>query len=288
MKIAEMHMWFRQYAQQMGMQNVRAILPEQIDTLINTSIQDIIDEVITKNVGLTNDRIISDNSKLASINALRSLYRVKTLTCDGREPNIELGLNTHPSDYANIPLEFTSLSATLPDYRYIVDFAVNYDLGSGKISRWFPIRIVNDSNLADILNDWVLAPRVRTPIMVIYADASNSESGEDMASTEGSTFDIYFGENEPIEDVASAITIHEIRMSYIKVPNKVKYLSDIGSDNINSDLPEQLHIPMLKHAVDLYRASISGNLFVTQDQNRDQQREMVRNEARPDNDGYQS
>ena len=31
MTIAEMHVWFRQYAQQMGMQNVRAILPEQID-----------------------------------------------------------------------------------------------------------------------------------------------------------------------------------------------------------------------------------------------------------------
>mgnify|MGYP006955536998 CR=1 FL=1 len=29
-----MHVMFRQYAQQMGMQNVRAILPEQIDLLI--------------------------------------------------------------------------------------------------------------------------------------------------------------------------------------------------------------------------------------------------------------
>ena len=37
MTIAEMHVWFRQYAQQMGMQNVRAILPEQIDLLINNS-----------------------------------------------------------------------------------------------------------------------------------------------------------------------------------------------------------------------------------------------------------
>ena len=202
MKIAEMHMWFRQYAQQMGMQNVRAILPEQIDTLINTSIQDIIDEVITKNVGTTNDRVISDNSKLASINALRSLYRVRTLHCDGREPEIDLGTANHPSDYANTPLEFTSLGATLPDYRYIVDFAVNYNLGSDKISRWFPIRIVNDSNLADILNDWVLAPRVRTPIMVIYADAANDESGESMAETEGSTFDIY-----PADGSAKALLV---------------------------------------------------------------------------------
>ena len=80
MTIAEMHVWFRQYATQMGMQNVRAILPEQIDTLINTSIKDTIDEVVNRNVGTTNDRIITDNAKLANINALRTLYTVKTYT----------------------------------------------------------------------------------------------------------------------------------------------------------------------------------------------------------------
>ena len=80
MTIAEMHVWFRQYATQMGMQNVRAILPEQIDTLINTSIKDTIDEVVNRNVGTTNDRIITDNAKLANINALRTLYKVKTYT----------------------------------------------------------------------------------------------------------------------------------------------------------------------------------------------------------------
>ena len=81
MTISEMHVWFRQYAQQMGMQNVRAILPEQIDNLINTAIKDTVDEVINKSVGTTNDRVITDNSKLANINALRTLYAVKTFNC---------------------------------------------------------------------------------------------------------------------------------------------------------------------------------------------------------------
>ena len=76
MTIAEMHVWFRQYAQQMGMQNVRAILPEQIDLLINSSITDTINQVITQNIGITNDRVITDNSKIGQINALRSLYKV--------------------------------------------------------------------------------------------------------------------------------------------------------------------------------------------------------------------
>ena len=76
MTIAEMHVWFRQYSQQMGMQNVRAILPEQIDLLINSSITDTINQVITQNIGVTNDRVITDNSKIGQINALRSLYKV--------------------------------------------------------------------------------------------------------------------------------------------------------------------------------------------------------------------
>ena len=76
MNIQEMHVWFRQYAQQMGMQNVRAILPEQIDLLINSSITDTINQIITQNIGITNDRVITDNSKLGQINALRSLYNV--------------------------------------------------------------------------------------------------------------------------------------------------------------------------------------------------------------------
>ena len=71
-----MHQMFRQYAQQMGMQNVRAIMPEQIDLIINNSISDTINQVITQNIGITNDRVISDASKLNQVNALKSLYKV--------------------------------------------------------------------------------------------------------------------------------------------------------------------------------------------------------------------
>ena len=76
MTIAEMHVNFRQYAQQMGMQNVRAILPEQIDLLINQSITDTVNQLIRENIGVTNDRVITDNSKIGQINAFRTLYDV--------------------------------------------------------------------------------------------------------------------------------------------------------------------------------------------------------------------
>lgn len=282
MTISEMHVWFRQYAQQMGMQNVRAILPEQIDTLINTSIKDTIDEVVRANVGTTNDRVITDNAKLASVNALRTLYKVKTISPAS-------GVSADVDTYKNTPYTFKSTAIEAADNAplYYVDFAVRYQVGTGGddiTTRWFPIRIIDDSYLADVLNDWVLAPRMRTPVMVIYKDTDTG------AGVEDSVFEVYFGENDAtgISTVAGMATIKNIRCSYIKKPNKVQYLVDIGGDNVDSDLPEQLQIPMLKHAVDLYRASIQGSLFASQQQAQEQQRENVRNNARPDNEGYQS
>ena len=326
MTISEMHVWFRQYAQQMGMQNVRAILPEQIDNLINTAIKDTVDEVINKSVGTTNDRVITDNAKLANINALRTLYKVKT---------IPVGDTKKVSEYGNNPYSFSS--GSIGEVLYFVDFSIRYSDTSDSISaartayanalnayilardtytaspttlnktdmstaystfitketelksaienedltRWFPIRIIDDAYLADILNDWVLAPRMRTPAMVVYAsDISNVDS----------QFELYVGENNEsgVSAIAATKYIAEIRCSYIKTPNKVAYLSDVGGTNVDSDLPEQLQIPMLKHAVDLYRVSINGSLYSNQQNTQQNQQEIARNNARPDNEGYQS
>lgn len=274
MTIAEMHVWFRQYAQQMGMQNVRAILPEQIDNLINTAIKDTIDEVVNRNVGTTNDRVITDNAKLANINALRTLYRVKTINVN--DTNTVKSYGHNPYTMRSTQIGETPL--------YYVDFSIMYDLGSDVTSRLFPIRIIDDAYLADVLNDWVLAPRMRTPIMVIYKDDTSG------AAVEDSKFDIYVGENDSasVSPIANTAKIKKIRCSFIKKPNEVKYVSDIGGTNVDSDLPEQLQIPMLKHAVDLYRVSINGSLYANQQNAQQNQQELVRNNARPDNDGYQS
>ena len=282
MTISEMHVWFRQYAQQMGMQNVRAILPEQIDNLINTAIKDTIDEVINKSVGTTNDRVITDNAKLANINALRTLYRVKTY-----QPRI-------PEQVGNEALHFVNSfnnsclsiksSDIVTDALYYVDFSIKYQKPvtpgistNTTYTRLFPIRIIDDSYLADVLNDWVLAPRLRTPVMVIYK--------KEEESIDDTMFDIYLGENG---NIAQNLAIDSIRCSYIKTPKQVAYLSDVGGTNVDCDLPEQLQIPMLKHAVDLYRVSINGSLYANQQNAQQNQQEIARNNARPDNEGYQS
>ena len=122
---------------------------------------------------------------------------------------------------------------------------------------------------------------MRTPVMVVYAKEG---------SIEASTLEIYLGENDAtgMSTLADTLTVKDVRMSYIKKPNEVKYLTDIGGTNVDSDLPEQLQIPMLKHAVDLYRISIQGSLYANQQNAQQNQQELVRNNARPDNDGYQS
>ena len=278
MTIAEMHVWFRQYAQQMGMQNVRAILPEQIDLLINSSITDTINQVITQNIGITNDRVITDNSKIGQINALRSLYKVKTVQAlpGAGESSITTpfikGEETHIlrmyADIKNFDNGGSGSTGTF-DYLYLVDLAINYsDLrnstGSPTIlTNYFPVRLIDDAYLADTLNDFVLRPRLRTPVAVLY----------------NNQLDIYI-DNLTSGKLPENLNPYKLRVSYIAKPAVVAYKSDLGGTDVNCDLPEYMHVDILKHAVDLYRIAVSGALSASQQAEQNQQRENTRNNYR--------
>ena len=284
MTIAEMHVWFRQYAQQMGMQNVRAILPEQIDLLINSSITDTINQVITQNIGITNDRVITDNSKIGQINALRSLYKVKTVQAlpGAGESSITTpfikGEETHIlrmyADIKNFDNGGSGSTGTF-DYLYLVDLAINYsDLknstGSPTIlTNYFPVRLIDDAYLADTLNDFVLRPRLRTPVAVLY----------------NNQLDIYI-DNLTSGKLPENLNPYKLRVSYIAKPAVVAYKSDLGGTDVNCDLPEYMHVDILKHAVDLYRIAVSGALSASQQAEQNQQRENTRNNYR--NEGNQT
>ena len=284
MTIAEMHVWFRQYAQQMGMQNVRAILPEQIDLLINSSITDTINQVITQNIGVTNDRVITDNSKIGQINALRSLYKVKTVQAiPGASGSSSIttpfvkGEETHILRmYADIKNFDNGGSGDTGkfDYLYLVDLAINYsnlESSSGTpttLTNYFPVRLIDDAYLADTLNDFVLRPRLRTPVAVIYNDQ----------------LDIYI-DNLENSKLPENLNPYKLRVSYIAKPAVVKYESDLGGIDVDCDLPEYMHVDILKHAVDLYRIAISGALSASQQAEQNQQRENTRNNYR--NEGNQ-
>lgn len=287
MNIADMHLMFRQLAQQMGMQNVRAILPEQIDLLLNTAIIDVVNEIIKRNIAGTNDRVITDNSKIGQINALSTLYKdvevqifkykgdnsfilnggvkvIQTVMTTGYE--FDITCNHEPQ------VEKTAIPS---DYMYICDFNINYYTsksdGDTKLKTdWFPVRIIDDIYIADALNDFILAPSFRSPI----AHLVNRDEGH-------ITVKIYIDRKRNGQSsTPNGILPSNLRVSYIAKPVTVKYVEDVGSANINCNLPEYLHGDIVKRAVDLYHTSINGSLLSAQAQERAQQQEAMRNNYR--------
>lgn len=286
MNIADMHIMFRQLAQQMGMQNVRAILPEQIDLLLNTAIIDVVNEIIKRNIASTNDRVITDNSKIGQINALSTLYKnaeVQIFKYDGNEFTLNSGVNAIQTVMTtgfefditcnhNPQVEKTAIPS---DYMYICDFNINYytsrSVGNTKVKTdWFPVRIIDDIYVADALNDFILAPSFRSPIAHIV----NREEGHIRIM-------IYIDRKKNNQsNIPNGVMPSNLRVSYIAKPATVKYAEDVGSINVNCNLPEYLHGDIVKRAVDLYHASISGSLLSAQAQERAQQQEAMRNNYR--------
>lgn len=282
MTIEEMHVWFRQNVQQMGLQNVRAILPEQIDLLLNTSIYDTVNQIIQQNIGITNDRVITDNSKIGQINALRTLYKVKEVaivlptnkTLAQGEKLPFKGINSPIYRYTGDIAGFNLNAETNPfTYLYLVDFSIDYgkpksstETGDEFTSNLYPVRLIDDAYLADSLNDFILRPRLRSPIAVIYNGKMDLYIDK---STDGNgTF-------------TEGLQARNLRISYIAKPAVVKYAADIGGENVDCDLPEYLHNDICKHAIDLYRTSMTGSLYANQQAAQNQQREDYRNNASP-------
>lgn len=282
MTIEEMHVWFRQNAQQMGLQNVRAILPEQIDLLLNTSIYDTVNQIIQQNIGITNDRVITDNSKIGQINALRTLYKVKEVPIvlskgialeHGQKLPFK-GINSPIYRYTGDIAGFNLNAKDYPfTYLYLVDFSIDYckstsstETDDAFTSNLYPVRLIDDAYLADSLNDFILRPRLRSPLAVIY----------------NGTMDLYIDKSiDGNGTFTEGLQARNLRVSYIAKPATVKYAADIGGENVDCDLPEYLHNDICKHAIDLYRTSMTGSLYANQQAAQNQQREDYRNNASP-------
>lgn len=298
MTIAEMHQMFRNYAQQMGMQNVRAILPSQIDLLLNNSISDTVNQVIAQNIGSTSDRVITDNSKLNQVNALKSLYKVwkakvklpaaKTnyiasyvlpldnfgIASEAKDSTIKKGDNVYAT-----PGSADNGKPTKIEYFFLVDLSIDYvkaDGGSSFTTNIFPIRLVDDQYLADVVNDFVMAPSLRSPVATIHDNTIELYIDKPDANTKNTPAAYKFGDG---------LEVNEIRLSYIGKPGIVKFNEDIGGTDVDCELPESMHVDIVKHAVDLYRTALNGGIVGAQGAQQQQQRENVRNNAR--DEGYE-
>ena len=298
MTIAEMHQMFRNYAQQMGMQNVRAILPSQIDLLLNNSISDTVNQVIAQNVGSTSDRVITDNSKLNQVNALKSLYKVwkakvqlptaKTnyiasyilpldnfgIASEVKDTTIKKGDNVYAT-----PGSINNGKPNKIEYFFLVDLSIDYvkaEHDSSFTTNIFPIRLVDDQYLADVINDFVMAPSLRSPVATVHDNTIELYIDKPDANTKTTPNAYKFG---------GGLEVNEIRLSYIGKPGIVKFNEDIGGTDVDCELPESMHVDIVKHAVDLYRTALNGGIVGAQGAKQQQQRENVRNNVR--DEGYE-
>ena len=206
----------------MNISDMHVTRPEQIDALLNTSISDIVNQLVREHVGLKKEPNGLTNGKINQVNELRTLYEVHDNTINSTGEMLQVGIATE-------------LLSGFPTYLYLIDFAVKYD----GINTWFPIRVIESSELANTLNDEILKPKRTSPIMVIF--------NEKVIDDHVVNAEIYFG----IEVVNPMI-----KTSYIKQPAKVNLATPT-----NCDLPETLHVDIVKHAVDLYNVSVKGGLY---------------------------
>ena len=100
----------------MGMQTVRAILSEDIDTCLNIAVNDYIKKVIADNVKMSgNNKIYIDNAKIGQINVLRTLIdklEISNITINKEENKILLGRFGNPNEVAELVFFLVSDNAS--------------------------------------------------------------------------------------------------------------------------------------------------------------------------------
>lgn len=145
MTVVEMHVMFRELAQQMGMQTVRAILSEDIDTCLNIAVNDYIKKVIADNVKMSgNNKIYIDNAKIGQINVLRTLIdklEISNITINEEENKFTAEINNNnvflfTSSYIYYNDIFGGFSARIVDNDYLYSTLISFSstlpgIGSG-------------------------------------------------------------------------------------------------------------------------------------------------------------
>ena len=223
MNIGEMHVTFRELAQQMGMQTVRAILMEDIDICLNAAIIEKARNVIVENVGAVpyNDKVARQNASISPVNALRTLYTAGTV--NGGDIT---GNGTEVDPY-KINIDSNGIML-------YTGFQVSYN---GKTI--YDCRIIEAEDLGQTLRDFCNRAAKDAPIVTIFGDES------------GINVDIYTGRNNTVKPQL-------VKYLYIKEPAKVKFDEDREEDWVNCDLPPYLHMEIVMRAVQIYLASIGA------------------------------
>lgn len=223
MNIEEMHIMFRELAQQMGMQTTRAILSENIDICLNVAIKDLVKELITEHIGYINptDKVSRHNSAISPINGLRTLTRKSTITAENITGNGTL-------------IEPYTFNISNDDVMIYFAFKVIYNS-----NLLYDCRIIEHEDLGQTVHDFCNRPAKDTPICTIVGDA------------EKITVNL-------INGLKVGTKPKSVDYLYIANPTEV-YFEDIQSpNNVDCDMPDYLHNDIVKKAISVYVQSIGG------------------------------
>lgn len=275
MEIQTMHRLFMQLAQRMGMQNIRAIFPEQIDLMLNNSIVNIVNDIVQKSTNDKDGRTIDDTTTIQRFNALRTLLVTKSFVNvfnfgtydrtkyafilnsinDVTDGLIQANTKTVSGDKC-YPFESMlyfigldiSYGNTVKGYKYNFsnNMVENPDC-SVSITYKANARIIRNAVIGETFNDHILAPTYKSPVVILNS-MPNHVSGIDF------DIKIFFGAMSHIDGIAfdfGGKVPRYISMTYIKTPAVVSL-----SGKVNCDLPELLHQTIVENAVKLYLETI--------------------------------
>ena len=181
MTISEMHSMFRTIGQMKGMQNIRGILPEEIDDYLNAAIIGFCREVLASGSATQYpDKVSQRDNAIVPYNALRTLYD---------ETPKQVGRTLINEHYT---LNLTNAGT---EYLAIIGADVNYSANG----RRYQCRIIEPTKIGYLLNDYCNRPTKTEPFCVIDSDISKKAE-----------FHIYTDKNVPYQCFVHTINMPKI------------------------------------------------------------------------------
>lgn len=219
MDINKMHTVFRTHGQQMGMQLIRAILPESIDVYINDAINEKARSIVKDNASIAfQDKVAVQHNPISPINSLRTLYKNHPIDI---EPKLE-------NDEGYI------IDLDIERVMYYTSFSVNYANGKKRIG----CRLIEGDDLYDTMRDYCNRASWDDPIISMFSNDDDSEYVE-----------LYTDDNFRI-----ATTLN---VKFIQLPDVVKWDKD-PTKRVDCNLPEYLHDEIVKLAVNKFFNSVNS------------------------------
>lgn len=247
MTIQEMHTAFRIFGQQMGMQEIRGILPESIDAFLNAAILEKVRTELAQS-NLYNSKLDANNkgNTMSNINILRNLYKTSTYKIT----------TSNPTELSNGIYKFIvptiNVTVTVDTGEYLIDpmmyLGVSISYTDNKVGY---CRIVAEDELRVTLDDYCNTADKLHPIVTIESLAAISDGKENTNEKGMETFTLYVGNKVAREDIGY------IGINYIKNPAKVKNDINNNDNNVNCDLPDYCHQELVELAVNKYRQVIA-------------------------------